>query len=99
MRFYHKNQEPPLWTYGIPGTLPEDINEFRSNEVGWQDLITVTVKYNLALLPGPGRLLARYVAGPAAPRTTVAPDDHESRHVYSYPLTASSPSATRARNR
>ena len=49
--------------------LPDDPNEFHSNELGWQDPITVTVKYDLALLPGPGRLLARYVAGPAARRT------------------------------
>ena len=47
-------------TYG----LPDDPDEFYFNEVGWQDQITVTVNYQFPLLPGPGRLLARYVAGP-----------------------------------
>jgi hypothetical protein len=35
---------------------------FYFNEIGWRDPITVTVKHNLALLPGPGRLLAAYLA-------------------------------------
>ena len=40
------------------GTVPC----FYSNEIGWRDPITVTVTHNLALLPGPGRLLAAYLA-------------------------------------
>lgn len=32
-------------------------------EVGWEDPITVTVYHNFALLPGPGRFLAKYVTG------------------------------------
>ena len=27
-------------------------------ELGWQDPVTVTVRHEMALLPGPGRLLA-----------------------------------------
>ena len=32
---------------------------FRPNQVGWQDRITITVYHDLALLPGPAKLLAR----------------------------------------
>ncbi|MBW3540092.1 MAG: hypothetical protein KY476_07475 [Planctomycetes bacterium] len=33
------------------------------NEVGWQDAVTVHVAHRFALLPGPGRFLAGYLAG------------------------------------
>ncbi|MGQ9574034.1 MAG: TadE/TadG family type IV pilus assembly protein [Thermoguttaceae bacterium] len=53
VRFFHPNSEPPLVAWDPP-------HEFREGqELGWQDPITVTVHYNLALLPGPGRLLFR----------------------------------------
>jgi len=56
-------------------------------EIGWRDPITVTVRHNLALLPGPGRFLAKHLVrsdGPpdlvshrisqwAGPRRQVAP--------------------------
>ena len=35
--------------------------EFAHNEYGWQDQLYVTVSHDFALLPGPGRLLARRV--------------------------------------
>jgi len=41
---------------------PDYYNEaqlFRPNQVGWQDRITITVYHDLALLPGPAKLLAR----------------------------------------
>ncbi len=50
IRFFHKNQEPPLQTYD----QPDDPGEFYFNEVGWQDTITVTVNYQFPLLPGAG---------------------------------------------
>jgi hypothetical protein len=34
------------------------------NEIGWQDQVYVTVTHNYALLPGPGRLLARRADSP-----------------------------------
>ncbi len=37
--------------------------EWDPNEVGWQDPITVTVYHNFALLPGPGRFLAKHIVG------------------------------------
>jgi len=51
----HKDTEPPLAHWDI-GPYPD---EFAPNEIGWQDQIVVTVKHDFALLPGPGRLLAR----------------------------------------
>jgi len=84
MRFYHRNSEPPLVTY----LLPEDIGEFYFNEVGWQDPITVTVRHNLALLPGPGRLLARAVTGPDGTPDEVSRQIEQIGGVYVYPLSA-----------
>ena len=81
MRFYHQNSEPPLMTY----YLGPDSGEFYANEIGWQDEITVTVTHNLALLPGPGRLLAKCFSGNGA---TAGPISQQG-NVYIYPLSAS----------
>lgn len=62
--FRHPNREPPLKTWSI-GPKPEDLREFRAHraeygtELGFQDQVTITVYHDFALLPGPGRLLAR----------------------------------------
>jgi hypothetical protein len=102
IRFFHKNQEPPLVTYDegsyyyyliAPDTriwdyVPDDFGDFASNEVGWQDTITVTVNYQFPLLPGPGRMLARYVVGPSG-KDTVAATIQNQGGVYTYPLQAS----------
>jgi hypothetical protein len=80
IRFYHPNSEPPLQlTY----FLPEDPDEFRFNELGWQDQVTVTVRHNLAMLPGPGRLLAKYGLG-----ITGRSGSDVYADVYTYPLSA-----------
>lgn len=83
VRFYHSNRELPLLDWEIP----PGVVEFRpGQELGWQDPITVTVKYDLALLPGPGRLLARWhvrrIAGQRDPANNVYAD------TYTYPLSA-----------
>lgn len=90
LRFYHPNSEPlnnwQLMHYGVPlgvrplggaYNIPDHSEEFQPNELGWQDQITVKVNYSLALLPGPGRLLAG---------TGV---QHIQGNVYTYPLSAS----------
>ena len=84
IRFFHKNEEPPLQTYG----LPDDPYEFYPNEVGWQDTITVTVKYNFPLLPG-RRAIAGEVrrAAPARGKTGGGSDPAHGG-VYTYPLEA-----------
>ncbi|MEI8372465.1 MAG: TadE/TadG family type IV pilus assembly protein [Planctomycetota bacterium] len=84
IRFFHKNQEPPIETY----YEPDDLGEFYFNEVGWQDTITVTVNYQFPLLPGPGRMLARYVVGTSG-RDKVAERIEKHGSVYTYPLQAS----------
>jgi hypothetical protein len=83
IRFYHKNQEPPLETYGEP----EDLGEFYFNEVGWQDQITVTVTYQFPLLPGPGRMLARFLL-PKGTTDNVAGKIQQHSGSYTYPLQA-----------
>ena len=85
MHFYHKNSEPPLMTYW----LPHDESEYRFNEVGWQDQITVKVSHDLALLPGPARLLSRRVAQPDGSRDRVSESIERVDGVYVYPLSAS----------
>ncbi len=63
LRFYHQNSEPPLQPYpmlfGPEDTLSGNV-EFLANELGRQDLVTVKITHHFAMLPGPGRLLARY---------------------------------------
>jgi hypothetical protein len=94
IRFYHQNDEPPLrisqdgvfWGYYELEPIPY---EFASNELGRQDLVTVKVIYNLALLPGPGRLLARPAASSNGQPDQVSASIRQNGSVYYYPLTAS----------
>ena len=82
MKFFHKNSEPPLMTH----YLNDDIGEFYGNEIGWQDQIAVTVRHDFALLPGPGRFLAKHiVGGDDKVSNTISHQDE----VYTYPLSAS----------
>jgi hypothetical protein len=37
------------------------VRDWSDHEVGWQDPITITVEHDFALLPGPGRFLAKYL--------------------------------------
>ena len=93
IRFFHKNGEPPLQTYNEP----DDPNEFYSNEVGWQDPITVTVKYQFPLLPGAGRLLGMSLRrAEATARRTRSRTTTGSTPILCRPRR---PSATKARNR
>ncbi len=90
IRFYHPNLEPPLTAYpDLTDGRMEDLVEFRSNEIGWQDPIEVTVKHRLALLPGPGRLLARRTGGSRNTQDSVSNKIREAGNTYTYPLTAS----------
>jgi len=87
----HKDTEPPLQWHDV-GPYAE---EFTLNEIGWQDQITVTVLHHFALLPGPGRLLARRVDPPSSglsgrpyQRDRVAEHIHENNGVHYYPISA-----------
>ena len=91
--FYHSNQEYPLTEPVNPerngGLLPTLRSFSRINEVGWQDPVTVTVTYNLALLPGPGRLLARSLVSPGGgPDAVSSQITNRGGGLYVYPLTA-----------
>jgi hypothetical protein len=79
IRFYHQNAEPPLKNDldGWHGPYVEPIpTEFAYNELGREDLVTVTVNYNMALLPGPGRLLA----SPSSPQINLPDNPNVSVH-------------------
>jgi len=84
--FLHKDDgiEPPLRQWFVP----HDREEFYYNEVGWQDPIQVTVTHQFALLPGPGRLLARSVGGYDSQSDAVAASIFVRRGVYVRELTA-----------
>lgn len=56
----HRLSDPPL----LPYLIPPYLDEFAPGEIGWNDQILVTVTHQFALLPGPGRLLARQTAQP-----------------------------------
>ncbi len=93
VRFYHSNRELELTIpYSDDPTradgIPPDRSEFLDDrEIGWQDPITVTVRYNLALLPGPGRLLFRDRVPDIVERKRTEGNVYED--IYTYLLTAS----------
>ncbi len=75
--------EPPLWNFD-----PTNIESYyQPNEVGWRDEITVKVTHKFALLPGPGRLLARTAAND--PTIAAANRIQQSSGIYYVPLSAS----------
>jgi hypothetical protein len=55
--------DPPLYPERSL-ELEHPTRYLRPNEIGWQDQVYVTVWHNYALLPGPGRLLARRASSP-----------------------------------
>ncbi len=84
--FYHHNSEPP-----IENNHPDQTNinlRFDYNEIGWQDEITVTVRHDLALLPGPGRMLARYIVGSEGQPDRVSETIRRKGNEYTWPLYA-----------
>lgn len=91
VRFFHSNAEPPLVPYPEmhQPIRPTDPVEFvTGHEIGWQDPITVTVTHYMALLPGPGRLLARETRQPDGRPDEVAARIRREGSVYTYVLTA-----------
>ncbi len=86
LQFLHKDDgiEPPLAQW----LVPPDILEFYPNEVGWQDPIQVTVTHEFALLPGPGRLLARRETSYDGRTDEVAASIFARRGIYVRELTA-----------
>ncbi len=85
LRFFHSNREPPL----APYFLEDDIYEFRPNELGFQDTVTVTLTHHMALLPGPGRFLARPVRRADGLPDKVAEQIERRNGIATYPLRAS----------
>lgn len=86
LHFLHKDDgiEPPLAQW----LVPHDPFEFYPSEVGWQDPIQVTVTHQFALLPGPGRLLARRETSYDGSTDEVAASIFSRRGVYVRELSA-----------
>lgn len=81
--------EPPLQPYPLLADYgPPDVPEFAFNEVGWQDSVTATVFHQLALLPGPGRLLFGRAVSPTGQADQVAAQVQQVGNVYVYTLSA-----------
>jgi hypothetical protein len=90
IRFYHPNIEPPLTAYPhLVSRRHKDLPEFQFNEVGWQDVFTVTVTHNMALLPGPGQLLAKSARKSSESNDPSNQADERWDELRVYPITAS----------
>lgn len=69
-------------------------NPYDPYEVGWQDPVTVQVTHDFALLPGPGRVLAKYLVGSSGQPDLIADQIQRQttntvEQVYSIPIWAS----------
>lgn len=88
IRVFHPDEidvdaEPPLIQF--PPFLPE--TEFTPYEIGWRDQVRLTVTHQFALLPGPGRLLARR-ANESVYSDRISPQILQQNSVYYIPLSA-----------
>jgi hypothetical protein len=88
IRVFHPDEidvdaEPPLIQF--PPYLPE--TEFTPYEIGWRDQVRITVTHQFALLPGPGRLLARR-ANESVFTDRISPQILQQNSVYYLPLSA-----------
>ena len=81
--------------YYAPGYRQEAL-AFLPNQVGWQDRITITVRHHLALLPGPGKLLSKFIHGESGKRSVGAmveqragsKETEQDGTLYTWPLVA-----------
>jgi hypothetical protein len=95
-----QTMDPPLWAVwpmnNNPAQQQQPVNVFQANEIGWQDSVTVTVTHQLALLPGPSRLLFSRAASATGQVDQVSGTITQTGSsyannpgsVYTYPLTA-----------
>ncbi|MEK6247675.1 MAG: pilus assembly protein [Planctomycetales bacterium] len=65
-----------------------DAVDYQDNQVDWQDVVSVTVEHNFALIPGPGRMLARFVASEDGNDRISESIDHSDQGHYVWPLKA-----------
>lgn len=84
----HKGSEPELEAFDPETGIPY----FQYNEYGWQDQLVVTVNHSFALLPGPGRFLAkstpRQDSVNASPRDRIAEQIRHENGIFVYPMSA-----------
>jgi hypothetical protein len=79
----------PLFGYlWVDKNYLDDSVSYKPNQIGWQDAITVTVHHDLALLPGPGRLLSRLVHGASDEKDEIAEHIERQGKEWTWPLVA-----------
>ena len=79
----------PLFAYlWVDQNYLTDSVSYKPNQIGWQDAITVTVHHDLALLPGPGRLLSRLVHGTSKEKDEIAEHIERQGKEWTWPLVA-----------
>jgi len=85
--YHDRPNEPPLAHYDIAPYR----EEFQFNEIGYQDQVVVTVRHAFALLPGPGRFLARNTPrrdGDETQGDRVAENIRRENGVFTYDISA-----------
>ncbi|MBN1590261.1 MAG: hypothetical protein JW888_12170 [Pirellulales bacterium] len=97
LRVFHRNSDAPLWkTYMPYAPVPPIFYEhnsaetpyFLENEIDWQDDLTVTVHYEMALLPGPGQLWAAFLRQWDDEEDTLSRQIEQELGIHTYRLTA-----------
>ncbi len=84
------NPRMPIFEYDEEGErYYTGVRDWDRSEVGWQDPVSVTVTHNLALIPGPGRFLAKYIVRADGQPDRVAPRIGRSSGVYNTRIWAS----------
>ncbi len=91
LEFADKNsaQGPTYNPIGHPWAGLSPVYSYVPEEVGWEDPVTITVTHNFALLPGPGRLLARMLVRADGQPDTVSPRIFADNGWYYAPITGS----------
>ncbi len=91
LEFVDKNsaQGPTYNPQGHPWAGRSSVFSYVPEEVGWEDPVTVTVTHNFALLPGPGRLLAKMLVRADGQPDTVSPRIFENNGWHYTPITGS----------
>jgi len=73
-------------TYNPRQHTNPNIARWQANEVGWQDPITIRVVHDFALLPGPGRFIAKRLVSAAGTPDNVSSRIRQNPHQYREPV-------------
>lgn len=88
LMFEDRNSQPVDGT-NTYNPIDHELVPYFPSEVGWQDPITVTVYHDFALLPGPGRFLAKLLVRSDGKEDRVAPRIRQQSGIYKTRIYAS----------